>query len=95
KSLVLPDVPADVFERLGFGGEAWGTTACIGRPGCAKSLADVRADAVFRPGLRAHFSGCERRCGKPSQSHVDIVAEADGYRVDGRWVPFDELKGKL
>ena len=95
KSLVLPDVPADVFERLGFGGEAWGTTACIGRPGCAKSRADVRADAVFRPGLRAHFSGCERRCGKPSQSHVDIVAEADGYRVDGRWVPFDELKGKL
>lgn len=95
KSLVLPDVPADVFERLGFGGVALGTTACIGRPGCAKSRADVRADAVFRPGLRAHFSGCERRCGKPSQSHVDVVAEADGYRVDGRWVPFDELKGNL
>ncbi|WP_284743949.1 precorrin-3B synthase [Amycolatopsis sp. RTGN1] len=95
KSLVLPDAPADVFERLGFGGEPLGTSACIGRPGCAKSRADVRADAVFRPGLRAHFSGCERRCGKPSQSHVDVVAEADGYRVDGRWVPFDELKGKL
>ncbi|GLY34154.1 precorrin-3B synthase [Amycolatopsis sp. NBRC 101858] len=95
KSLVLPNAPADVFERLGFGGETLGTTACIGRPGCAKSRADVRADAVFRPGLRAHFSGCERRCGKPSQSHVDVVAEADGYRVDGRWVPFDELKGKL
>ncbi|MFG1641313.1 precorrin-3B synthase [Amycolatopsis sp. NPDC049252] len=95
KSLVLPDVPADVFERLGFGGEALGTSACIGRPGCAKSRADVRADAVFRPGLRAHFSGCERRCGKPSQSHVDVVAEAGGYRVDGRWVPFEELKGTL
>ncbi|MEV6647072.1 precorrin-3B synthase [Amycolatopsis sp. NPDC051371] len=95
KSVVLPDVPADVFERLGFGGVPLGTSACIGRPGCAKSRADVRADAVFQPGLRAHFSGCERRCGKPSQSHVDVVAEADGYRVDGRWVPFDELKGKL
>ncbi|VVJ16368.1 Precorrin-3B synthase [Amycolatopsis camponoti] len=95
KSLVLPDVPADVFERLGFGGVPLGTSACIGRPGCAKSRADVRADAVFRPGLRAHFSGCERRCGKPSQSHVDVVAEADGYRVDGRWVPFDEMEGKL
>jgi precorrin-3B synthase len=95
KSVVLPDVPADVFERLGFGGEPLGTSACIGLPGCAKSRADVRADAVFRPGLRAHFSGCERRCGKPSQSHVDVVAEADGYRVDGRWVPFDELKGNL
>ncbi|MEU7786679.1 precorrin-3B synthase [Amycolatopsis sp. NPDC049159] len=95
KSVVLPDVPADVFERLGFGATALGTTACIGRPGCAKSRADVRADAVFRPGLRAHFSGCERRCGKPSQSHVDVVAEADGYRVDGRWVPLDEVKGTL
>lgn len=95
KSLVLPDVPADVVERLGFGGVAWGTSACIGRPGCAKSRADVRADAVFRPGLRAHFSGCERRCGKPSQSHVDVVAEAGGYRIDGRWVPLDELKGNL
>jgi precorrin-3B synthase len=95
KSLVLPDVPADVFERLGFGGEALGTTACIGRPGCAKSRADVRADAVFRPGLRAHFSGCERRCGKPSQSHVDVVAEAGGYRIDGRWVPLDEMEGNL
>ncbi|WP_410644900.1 precorrin-3B synthase [Amycolatopsis sp. lyj-346] len=95
KSVVLPDVPADVFERLGFGGAALGTTACIGRPGCAKSRADVRADAVFRPGLRAHFSGCERRCGKPSQSHVDVVAEAGGYRIDGRWVPLDEMEGNL
>jgi precorrin-3B synthase len=95
KSVVLPDAPADVFDRLGFGGTALGTTACIGRPGCAKSRADVRADAVFRPGLRAHFSGCERRCGRPSQSHVDVVAEDGGYRIDGRWVPIDELKGCL
>ncbi|WP_410571332.1 precorrin-3B synthase [Amycolatopsis sp. cmx-4-61] len=95
KSVVLPDVPADVFARLGFGGEPLGTTACIGRPGCAKSRADVRADALFRPGLRAHFSGCERRCGKPSQSHVDVVAEAGGYRIDGRWVPLDEMEGNL
>jgi precorrin-3B synthase len=95
KSLVLPDAPADVFARLGFGGVPLGTSACTGRPGCAKSRADVRADAVFRPGLRAHFSGCERRCGKPSRSHVDVVAEDGGYRVDGRWVPLDELKGTL
>ncbi|MGW4527752.1 precorrin-3B synthase [Amycolatopsis sp. NPDC004378] len=95
KSVVLPEAPADVFDRLGFGGEPLGTSACVGRPGCAKALADVRADAVFRPGLRAHFSGCVRRCGKPSQSHVDVVAEAGGYRVDGRWVPFDEMEGNL
>jgi precorrin-3B synthase len=72
-----------------------GITACIGRPGCAKSRADVRADAVFAPGLCAHFSGCERRCGKPAGDHVDVVADDGGYLVDGRWVPLDRLKDSL
>ncbi|MEV0414212.1 precorrin-3B synthase [Streptomyces sp. NPDC050448] len=56
-------------------------TACTGRPGCAKSLADVRADARAvvtqaptgpspSPSSRGcpvpvHWSGCERRCGHP------------------------------
>ncbi|APU42831.1 cobalamin biosynthesis protein CobG [Streptomyces sp. TN58] len=70
-------------------------TACTGRPGCAKSLADVRADAralVERaPGpLPVHWSGCERRCGHPRGTQwVDALATADGYRlsVDGRTLP--------
>ncbi|WP_044856164.1 precorrin-3B synthase [Amycolatopsis orientalis] len=69
-----------------------GVSACIGHPGCAKSRADVRADAA-RIGRtpRAHFAGCERRCGKPAGEHVDVLAAEDGYLVDGTWVPADEL----
>lgn len=65
-----------------------GVSACTGRPGCAKSLADVREDAA--PGaalclpLPVHYSGCERRCGHPHGTWVDVVATADGaYLVDG------------
>ncbi|MFB6838042.1 cobalamin biosynthesis protein CobG [Streptomyces sp. NPDC056361] len=72
-----------------------GVTACTGRPGCAKSLADVRADAAAeRPGpaaaagLPAHYSGCERRCGHPHGTWIDVVATADGaYLVDGAPTP--------
>ncbi|GDY58861.1 hypothetical protein SVIO_094840 [Streptomyces violaceusniger] len=56
-----------------------GVGACTGRPGCAKSLADVRAHATRmvagtasggdRQGapdpLPVYVSGCERRCGHP------------------------------
>jgi precorrin-3B synthase len=95
-------------------------TACTGRPGCAKSLADVRADAVRalteergeaatadgrgdatgapasadgepagnvesrgnRPLPPVHWSGCERRCGRPSGTDwLDVLATPDGYRV--------------
>ncbi|OXM47446.1 hypothetical protein [Amycolatopsis alba] len=73
-----------------------GVSACIGRPGCAKSLADVRADAA-RVGRapRAHFAGCERRCGKPAHEHVDVLATEDGYLVDGAFVPVGELTETL
>lgn len=64
-------------------------SACIGRPGCAKSRADVRSDAR-RVSARAHFSGCERRCGKPADA-LDVVARDGGYLVDGAWVPLERL----
>ncbi|MFE2555510.1 cobalamin biosynthesis protein CobG [Streptomyces sp. NPDC059352] len=66
-----------------------GVTACTGRPGCAKSLADVRADAhPGALGLPVHYSGCERRCGHPHGTWVDVVATADGaYLVDGAPTP--------
>jgi precorrin-3B synthase len=58
-------------------------SACAGRPGCAKALADVRADA--RAGLvagrfteRVHLSGCARRCGSPRGPHRALVAHAEG-----------------
>ncbi|MGY5033867.1 cobalamin biosynthesis protein CobG [Streptomyces sp. 900116325] len=69
---------------------AWtGVGACIGRPGCAKSLADVRGDAeaavtAGNPGvarLPVYWSGCERRCGHPKGSWVDVVAVPGGHQV--------------
>ncbi|MEW1889645.1 precorrin-3B synthase [Streptomyces sp. IBSBF 3010] len=66
-----------------------GVGACVGRPGCAKSLADVQGDAAsaLRPrspdrALPVHWSGCERRCGHPGGAWVDVLAGPDGgYRV--------------
>ncbi|MEU8221014.1 precorrin-3B synthase [Kribbella sp. NPDC048915] len=69
-----------------------GVTACAGRPGCAKALADVRADAarmlpeLRRDGRRVHWSGCERRCGKPAGRFVDFLAVGNGYLMDGKRV---------
>ena len=67
---------------------AWvGVTACAGRPGCARSLADVRADATaaarFVDGLPVHWAGCERACGSPAGRHVLVQATPDGYQVAG------------
>ncbi|MGW1077265.1 precorrin-3B synthase [Streptomyces sp. NPDC002537] len=64
--------------------------ACAGRPGCAKSLADVRADAAAclsgQPsgGLPVYWSGCERRCGRPGGAWVDVLATRAGYDVTVR-----------
>ncbi|MFE6637040.1 precorrin-3B synthase [Streptomyces tendae] len=67
-----------------------GVGACIGRPGCGKSRADVRADAArtlataSRARLPLYWSGCERRCGRPGGDHVDVVAAPEGvYRLAG------------
>ncbi|MEU5025334.1 nitrite reductase [Streptomyces milbemycinicus] len=77
----------------------FGVGACTGRPGCAKSLADVRAEAARavagdasgdgRPGpprgrLPVYFSGCERRCGHPGGRWVDVLATGDRYQVTVR-----------
>jgi precorrin-3B synthase len=64
-------------------------SACAGRPGCAKSHTDVRADLALAlaeqrlpTGGREHWAGCERRCGRPTGSVADVVAQPDGdYRV--------------
>ena len=59
-----------------------GVGACIGRPGCAKSLADVRAEAGAAVGpagrLPVYWSGCERRCGHPHGEWIDVVATSGG-----------------
>ncbi|TFV64094.1 precorrin-3B synthase [Geodermatophilus sp. DF01-2] len=100
RSVVVPDLTEDaaddaavVLHRTGMVLDAaspWTrVTACAGRPGCAKSLADVRADAARAvatgtlpaDGARQHWAGCERRCGRPRGDVVDVLATLDGYRV--------------
>lgn len=58
-------------------------SACTGSPGCARSAADVRADAAqsLDPAstVHRHFVGCDRACGSPLAGEV-LVATADGYR---------------
>ena len=87
---MLPDAAAGADARLAAAGFVVDpaspvplVSACAGRPGCAKALADVRADA--REGLaagrfteRVHLSGCPRRCGSPHAQHRALVALADG-----------------
>lgn len=103
RSVVVP-AAAQGLEEVGLvttPGSRWeGVTACAGQPGCAKALADVRADATrhvtdaaggalgrgLESGRRVHWSGCERRCGKPAGSFVDVLAVGDGYLVDGERV---------
>jgi precorrin-3B synthase len=93
RSVVLPGVSAGLLEGVGLvttANSVWeGVTACAGRPGCGKALADVRADAwqampgMIRNGRRVHWSGCERRCGKPAGEFVDVLAVGNGYLMDG------------
>ena len=104
RGVVLPGVGSDALAALAEAGlvtepaSAWATaSACTGLPGCAKSRADVRADASVvlgsaREGGKAvHFVGCERRCGRPGGVHVDVLATAHGYQVDGEPVTIEEL----
>jgi len=93
RGVILPTVPADRLPGLESAGlitdpdSPWlGVGACIGRPGCARSRADVRTDAAASlttgGGLPAYWSGCERRCGRPRGDHVDVVAALEGgYRI--------------
>ena len=90
RTVVLPGARAGADAQLAAAGFVVDpaspvplVSACAGRPGCAKALADVRADA--RAGLaagrfteRVHLSGCARRCGSPRGPHRALVAHAEG-----------------
>lgn len=86
RGLVIPGI-ADMshFPGLVTGPDWAGLTSCAGRPGCAKSRTDVRADAARARraggGLPVHWSGCERQCGRPADRHVAVVAVPGGYEV--------------
>ncbi|WP_280716788.1 cobalamin biosynthesis protein CobG [Kitasatospora sp. MAP5-34] len=98
RTVVLPRAARDRLAELAHAGlrtdpgSPWErATACTGTPGCAKSLADVRADAARALSgavggglLPVHWSGCERRCGHPAGEWVDVLATGQGYRVTAR-----------
>jgi precorrin-3B synthase len=106
RSVVVPEGQGamDELRRVGLVLEEqspWnGVTACAGRPGCGKALADVRGDARrvvpgWSGGGRVHWSGCERRCGKPGGEFVDVVAlGGGGYAVDGVAMGVDEVRAQ-
>ncbi|PZG05383.1 hypothetical protein C1J01_43560 [Nonomuraea aridisoli] len=97
RSVVLLDLAPEAADRaaeaLGAAGlvtdaaSPWvGVSACTGRPGCAKSRADVQEDARrwvatldAPPPTPVHWAGCERRCGLPRGQVVQMVATGDGY----------------
>jgi precorrin-3B synthase len=90
RSVVIVD-PHD-SELAGIALQRWGflpsadeplarTTACIGRPGCASALNDVRRDALqlaTQNAGRLHVSGCERRCGHPRGARTEATAQPGG-----------------
>lgn len=96
RGVILPGVERSaagrLLEELGAAGlltgpeSPWtGVGACIGRPGCAKALDDVRATATAALGpvgaLPVYWSGCERRCGHPHGEWIDVVATPDGHQI--------------
>lgn len=109
RSVVVAGVVEGAVRRLAAVGlvlepsSPWnGVTSCAGRPGCAKALADVRGDArrvvpgwSDASGRRVHWSGCERRCGRPGGEFVDVLALAGGgYAVDGVVMEVDEVRAQ-
>ncbi|KWX66657.1 precorrin-3B synthase [Mycobacterium sp. NAZ190054] len=85
----VADVALRVLAPLGLifdENSPWlSVSACTGSPGCARSAADVRADAAAAVNDRdiaahRHFVGCERACGSPGHGQI-LVATSAGYRA--------------
>lgn len=114
RSVVVPHLSGSEAARLSAAASGaglmidssspWlGVTACTGRAGCAKALADVRADArtvhgtgaVDSTGQAVHWVGCERRCGTPAGDVLTIVATPGGYLLDGSLHTADGISDRL
>jgi precorrin-3B synthase len=87
RGLVLPGAARHLAQLAAAGlvadaASPWSAlSACVGAPSCQKSLINTRAyaTALAQSGSalqRTHISGCERRCGAPTEPHQDLVAPA-------------------
>lgn len=95
RTVVVPVATGSTLDVLAAAGlvvdprdPAVRVSACAGRPGCARSLADVRSDLraalgarTVPDGERVHVVGCGRACGSPHEAHLSVVATPDGYRA--------------
>ncbi|WP_425272230.1 precorrin-3B synthase [Paraburkholderia aromaticivorans] len=104
QSVLLPDIATHAVPAVLSGLAALGLAcdpaqaitrliACAGSSGCAKSLADTKADALrlaarLAAGVDAHLSGCPRSCAAAHCAPYTLLAAAPGlydlYRRDGR-----------
>jgi precorrin-3B synthase len=104
QSVLLPDIPTHALpvalaelNALGLACDAaqpiTRLIACAGSSGCAKGLADTKADALRLAALLpadvdVHLSGCTRSCAAAHCAPYTLLAAAPGlydlYRRDGR-----------
>jgi precorrin-3B synthase len=95
RGVVIPDA-AGRLEELAAAGliidehSIWnGLTACVGSPGCGKSMINTRELVeglaplldVDEARLPIHVSGCARRCGAPAGRHHDLIAPVDVHQA--------------
>nr|WP_234476701.1 precorrin-3B synthase [Paraburkholderia aspalathi] len=104
QSVLLPDIAADAAPAVLAEMNALGLAcdpaqpithliACAGSTGCAKSLADTKADALLLAdrlpdGVDVHLSGCPRSCAAAHCAPYTLLAAAPGiydlYRRDSQ-----------
>ncbi|RKE38800.1 precorrin-3B synthase [Paraburkholderia sp. BL23I1N1] len=104
QSVLLPDIAANdapaVLAEMNALGLACDPAqpithliACAGSTGCAKGLADTKADALLLAerlpdGIDVHLSGCPRSCAAAHCAPYTLLAAAPGiydlYRPDGQ-----------
>ncbi|MGG5291586.1 precorrin-3B synthase [Pseudomonas shirazensis] len=114
QSLVLSDISADQLQAAQAQLQALGlvcssreplarVTACSGASGCAKALAETKADAVqlaalIAPGAPAsvHLSGCPRSCAVAHVAPATLLARSPGrydlYLRDAQQPGFGALR---
>ncbi|MEV6983285.1 precorrin-3B synthase [Sphaerisporangium sp. NPDC051017] len=99
RSVIVPGMRTETAEswlaRLGEAGlvtdpaSPWtGVTSCTGRPGCAKSLADVQADATHATGR----SGTGRATVQAATA--DVNGETPGRRLPVHWAGCERQCGR-